>query len=183
LVVRLDTLASGGFTDIDSWEVFGLTAVDAGLGTCFGAAFDGRFVYLPPYADITDNYGATVARFDTTGSFTSASSWSAYATGVDGSAGPFEGSAFDGRYVYFAPMGTRNEVFVRYDTQGDFASDTSWSRVDLASLPGGSAGTRRIGTVFDGRYIYVGPDSNGIVQRFDAKQPRSLPSIDGGSFL
>jgi hypothetical protein len=45
--------------------------------------------------------------------------------------------------------------------------------------------TAYYGAVFDGRFAYFVPASNGTVARFDAKTPASLPHLPAwsGSFL
>lgn len=56
--------------------------------------------------------------------------------------------AFDGRYVYL----TGENLLVRYDTQADFSSKTSWNVIDLNALLGPGAGGAG---AFDGRYLYL----------------------------
>ena len=56
------------------------------------------------------------------------------------------------------------------DTKAPFASDSSWSFIDLAPiLPPTDGGFWDLG--FDGRYIYASPDYDGsIIARFDTTQ-------------
>jgi hypothetical protein len=82
--------------------VFDTTTVNANSKGFNGAVFDGRYVYLVPY-----NNGAfygQVTRYDTTGSFTAAGSYSVFdTTTVNANSKGFIGAVFDGRYVYLVP--------------------------------------------------------------------------------
>ena len=61
----------------------------------------------------------------------------------------------------------------RYDSQGDFASPTSWTKFDLTQLNAMASGFR--GATFDGRYVYFVPydhsdgSLSGTVARYDTK--------------
>src|ERR1700690_2478513 len=52
--------------------------------------------------------------------------------------GAFQGTTFDGRYVYFAPAifgaSANGSLITRYDTQADFTTPSSWSTFDLAAV-------------------------------------------------
>jgi hypothetical protein len=166
VVTRYDTQAS--FTAPSSWSTFGTMAVNA---TWFqGGAFDGRYIYLAPW-----HSGYPVARYDTQASFTAASSWSTFNLGDQRS-----GTAFDGRYIYLVGAARVTE---RYDTQASFTASSSWSTFDTTSANPDALDF--LGAVFDGRYIYLVPNGTGVVARFDAKRPRSMPSLPGwnGSFF
>ena len=175
VVARYDTLAA--FTTSASWSTFDMTTLNASIPTCEGAAFDGRYVYFAPSYD-----SGTVARYDTTATFTATSSWSTFdATTVDNNARFYAGATFDGRYVYFVPAGTAQPAVVaRYDTQVSFTSASAWSTFDLAAINGAAMGFR--GAVFDGRYMYLipyfsstvddgGSDVSGLVVRYDTTSP------------
>jgi hypothetical protein len=83
------------------------------------------------------------------------------------------GDSFDGRYVYFVPYG--GGIAVRYDTQGQgFGAVGSWEAYNLASLNGNAA--QFSGSAFDGQYVYFVPSGNGVIARFNARSPRSIPS-------
>ncbi|MGD0527249.1 MAG: hypothetical protein ABSE49_19060 [Polyangiaceae bacterium] len=80
----------------------------------------------------------------------------------------FQGGAFDGRYVYFAPNGSG--TVTRYDTHGSFTTFASWTTFDTTTLSPNAAGFD--GAVFDGRYVYFVPGHSaagytGVVARFD----------------
>jgi hypothetical protein len=97
--------------------------------------------------------------------------WSAFdTTTVDAGAKGFEGAAFDGRYIYFAPYtGAQSGIIARYDTQATFDAGVSWATFDLTAVDPAAKGFA--GAVFDGRYIYLAPRSNvdGLVVRYDTQ--------------
>lgn len=105
--------------------------------------------------------------------FASASSWATIDLGNVAAATGYEGSAFDGRYVYFAPANAPSFFgagrVLRYDTQSLFGSAASWSTFDLTSLDAAAKGYR--GAVFDGRFVYFVPKAaTGIVPRLDTRE-------------
>jgi hypothetical protein len=76
----------------------------------------------------------------------------------------FHGIVWDKRYVYFVPYqgpAGFHGVVTRYDTAADFADPKAWSTFDVATLNATARGF--LGGVFDGRYIYIAPYSNGGV--------------------
>jgi hypothetical protein len=165
VVARYDSHAP--FAQSDSWTVFDAGAVNArGFA---GGAFDGRYVYFAPRDGI--GLAGRVARYDTQASFGAAASWTTFdLTTVSARAQVCEGAAFDGRYVYFAPI---DGTAVRYDTQAPFDASTSWAAFDLSTVGSGGA---YAGATFDGRYVYLVPGGldgplNGTIVRFDAQAP------------
>jgi len=73
--------------------------------------FDGRYIYFVPtnHGDPDGPHGE-VLRYDTTGGFTTASSWDTFDPGSNGvgtDPDGYSGFVFDGRYMYFVP--DRNE--------------------------------------------------------------------------
>jgi hypothetical protein len=194
-ILRYDT--QGSFTSQSSWQGVDLTIPsilnDSNYSTFGGAIYDGRYLYLiPADANIHSSY---MARYDTQGTLTSASSW----TKVDLTSASilnssnykgFKGGVFDGRYIYLAPAhnGTVYSGYVvRYDTQGSFTSNTnsSWQAVDTAAFTGTSndgvtawsAFKGYDGAAFDGRYVYFVGGSNaftiraGTMARYDTTLP------------
>ena len=93
----------------------------------------------------------------------------------------FFGAAFDGRFIYFVPNGyvPIDGVVVRYDTTLAFATKSSWSAFDATTVNAAAKGFA--GAAFDGRYVYFVPYGNatrsGVVLRFDAKTPASMPAL------
>ena len=121
--------------------------------------------------------------------------WSVFDTStVVPSAANFQGAAFDGRYVYLAPLA--GSTVTRYDTQGSFTQRASWSTFDTSTLPVPAGDFS--GAVFDGRYVTFVPGGTakyaGIVARYDTGtggfasasawstfDTLSLPASDGGA--
>jgi len=191
VAARYDTTAS--FSSNGSWSTFdtkplldagpppeggaeGGSGADAGggLGTFFGSAFDGRYVYLLPGSGPP----AFAARFDTKASFTSAASWEAFdlAPLGGGKAYGFGGGTFDGRYVYVVPNQT--PILARYDTTASFTVvGAGWSSFDMSTLPDGGALNSFTGAVFDGRYVYLIPGGfSSIAMRYDTTGPLTMAS-------
>ena len=169
-VLRYDTTRA--FRDPASW-----TAHDVGAAhSSQSAAFDGRYVYFNPGQRAEPRAGGpvvsvrsprvtgmsadqalvpsgTVLRYDTRREFKDRASWESHdASGTDGhDTRDFDGSVFDGRYVYFAPL-THGAV-LRYDTTGSFGDRASWAAYDGVKRGLG----RTVGAIFDGRYVYLVP--------------------------
>jgi hypothetical protein len=176
--------AVGSGLDVSSsWSTFDMTMVNGLAEFDWGGAFDGKYVYFIPHAQ------AIVTRVDTSMSFTSAASWSAYdttqiATADGGGAPTYSGGAFDGRFIYAVPGS--GSTILRYDTTSTFVADCAWSSFDLnriASIDGGVS--QYSGAIFDGEYVYLVPFNGGLVARFDARSAGALPSLPAfhGSFL
>jgi hypothetical protein len=161
VTLRYDTQSD--FQSAAGWESYDAGATD-GLDTrgYAGAVFDGRYVYYVPFTDESARHGR-VLRYDTQGFFATATSWSAYDAGFTGGMTTvgYDGAAFDGRYVYFVPFGyepVAHGRVLRYDTQGDFQTITSWSAFD-AGATDGLVTTGYVGAEFDNRYVYFVPYS------------------------
>jgi hypothetical protein len=182
-VTRYDT--EGPFAESSSWTTFNVLDVDSNSVGYAGAAYDGRYVYLAPHGAGT-TYSGLLVRYDTGASFEALTSWSSFdATGVSPGAAGFFGCAFDGRYVYFVPSndGSLDGVVARYDSKGEFGTPSSWSTFNTTTLNASALGFA--GAAFDGRYLYLVPSVSGIVARFDARTPSSLPTLPAfyGSFF
>lgn len=164
-IVRYDITLD--FSAAASWSVFDLSSMSPPFPDFWGAAFDGRYVYLIPE---NNTLKGSVARYDTTASFTDPSSWSSFdpSTAIPLAKG-FRGAAFDGRYLYLVPymnpsaMNTDGLV-VRYDTSATFTDVASWSSFDTTTLNPNAKGY--YGAAFDGRHVYFVP-TDGVVARFD----------------
>ena len=94
----------------------------------------------------------------------------------NGDAHGYEGSAFDGRYLYLVPR--QSGLVARFDTQKPFRSLAAWSFLDIANVPltpgadGGAKDAGFVGAIFDGKYVYFVPASNplafnSLVARYD----------------
>jgi hypothetical protein len=165
-IARYDTQASGGFGAPASWSTFDITTVNAGAKGYVTAAFDGRYLYLTPHNNGTVYHGVS-ARYDTQADFTTASSWEVFdISTVNANAKGYLGSAFDGRYVYFAPYyngAAYSGIVARFDTQSPdgFTSKTAWSVFNVATVNGNEVGFYSM--TFDGRYLYLGQHVDGAV--------------------
>jgi hypothetical protein len=161
-----DDAALGGYhdlTDPASWSTFATTSLDENARDFAGAAFDGRYIYFVPYMGRTAR-GSLAVRYDTQASFNALSSWSIFdTTTVDANAKGFSGAAFDGRYVYLVPYDNdaRDGVVARYDTKATFTASSSWSTFDTTGVDARAKGFK--GATFDGRYVYLVPNDNGIL--------------------
>ncbi len=116
-VARYDTQAS--FNSAGAWMAFDTTPVTTTAMACWGAVFDGRYVYMVPWL------GSQIQRYDTTLPFGQQTSWSAFdSTTLDPNAQRFHGGVFDGRYVYFVP--SELSVVVRFDAKNPPAIPASY---------------------------------------------------------
>ena len=160
--LRYDT--QEGFTDPNAWQAY-----DIGYTHSYqSAAFDGRYIYFTPGYDAGGG-SAKVLRYDTRGSFTDAGSYTRYDAGETSGLKSvnYDGAAFDGRYVYFAPLNA-DGIALRLDTKGPFESRVSWTAVDVPALSGHNM-HMCVGAVFDGRYIYYVPYAHSVVVRLDTR--------------
>ena len=165
-LLRYDT--HGDFTSARSWR-----AHDVGHPmSCQSAAFDGRYIYCCPgyEKDRKTNHCSLMLRYDTQGSLTDPESYvlhdAANTGGLD--LGCYDGGVFDGRYVYFSPLGGIAKM-LRYDTHGGFSDKGSWQAFDAAEVSGLKMGAC-VGAAFDGRYVYYVPYANSVAIRFDTRQ-------------
>ncbi|MEM7165399.1 MAG: DUF4347 domain-containing protein, partial [Planctomycetota bacterium] len=167
-IVRYDTTAS--FSSVSSWDAYdpGSNGVGSDADGYSGATFDGQYLYFVPLDNGASQHGE-VLRYDTTGSFSTAGSWSAFdldAGGLGGDAEGFLDPTFDGRYVYFSPFDDGSGYIgnaVRYDTQGTFNSIASWAEYNPEDQGLGDDPVGYWGAAFDNRYVLYSPitDSGG----------------------
>jgi hypothetical protein len=173
-VVRYDT--QGDFKKAASWSAYDADKTD-GLNSIgyYGLASDGRYVYFVPFNDGT-NYHGIMLRYDTLSDFKKAASWSAYdASKIDGlDTVGYKWAEFDGRYIYYVPFRkdatNTHGIVLRYDTQGDFKKASSWQAYDAGQVQSLET-TGYVGAIFDQRYLYFVPYSQGTNQ-FHAKMLR-----------
>ena len=161
-----------GWNDFRSpscWTTFDLNlASPAGGAPGYeGVAFDGRYVYFAPKP------GSIIVRFDTaapslgSAGFADAKAWSSFDVKASLGFQPrFSGAVFDGRYVTFVPR-DKSPLVVRYDTTASFATAASWSTFDPTTLSPNAVGFA--GATFDGRYVYLVPQSQALVLRQDTR--------------
>lgn len=175
IATRFDTQSP--FASVGSWATF-----DLGVSGFETAAFDGRNVYFVP---ARGGANGLFVCYDTTAPFDAAGSWSSFDTSIANAAAKgFTGAAYDGQYMYFAPA-FGGSIATRYDTTSAFDAATAWTVFDTTKVDSNAKGFR--GAIFDGRYVYLVPFNNGnpdgVVARFDAKSPASLPPNYSGSFF
>lgn len=133
------------FKNAPSWTLFDPSVVASDLFAVHGMVFDGRYVYAVPFNGKLEDGGAPavpgVARFDTTGPFASAQSWTVHRLPVGSEV--FHGGVFDGRFVWLVPH--YGGKIVRYDTLAPFDDQASWQELSVAPLLGtrGLNGRRR----------------------------------------
>lgn len=182
VVARYDTRAA--FDVAASYQAFDLATVDANLRGFFGGTFDGKYVYLVPWIPRNARSGL-VTRYDIAAPFATAASWEKFdTTTVDPGAKGFNGSAFDGRYVYLVPGNNDmpDGILTRYDTQAPFATKTSWSTFDVSATKPQAAGF--VGAVFDGRSLFLPPFSAVLGMPTDTMLSYDTTTAfgDGGAF-
>ena len=146
-IVRFDT--EGDFQDPRNWrpkEVKGTADLDT--GGFDGGICDGRYVYFIPWTNSEGHHHCNVLRYDTLGDFDDPAAWSAcdagHAAGIDTIG--YNGGAFDGRFLYGAPVCDDNAFhgrILRYDTlaEGAFVlkcSDYGHNGGLSAAVPGPS---------------------------------------------
>jgi hypothetical protein len=84
-------------------------------------------------------------------------------TTVDPGSLGFQGSGFDGRYLYLAPNSSGQ--ITQYDTMQPFSAAASYSVFNMAALNASASGFS--GALFDGRYLYFVPSSQRQIARYD----------------
>lgn len=174
-ILRYDTTLS--FTVSSSYTTFALSDLSA-EGEYRGGVYDGRYVYFTQLVEGGTAFSnGTVICYDTTLSFTSTNSYTAFNPGPSGHAS----GVFDGRYIYFLPnASTASATVARYDTTLQCNDINSYTGFCLNQIYPFSR--RFLGGVFDGRYIYFVPDTNtfgsadGVVVRFDTTLPFNISS-------
>ncbi|UCD74428.1 MAG: hypothetical protein JSV91_11630 [Phycisphaerales bacterium] len=175
-VLRLDV--TGDFSDPSAWSRF--DPYEHGVGhnadtEYRGGVFDGRYVYFSPFAGDSAPFGE-VLRYDTAGDFADASSWDAYDAGANAvgeDPDGYDGAAFDGRYVYFAPLsndgGYHCEV-LRYDTAPDRVPDCNENGIldecDIASGYSDDLNNNGIPDECEGRPVRAGRQATGAADIF-----------------
>ncbi len=164
-VLRYNRMKS--FALSSAWEAYdaGKTGDMTTIGYK-GAAFDGTYIYFVPFRDQNESHGR-VLRYDTSKSFHSSASWSAFDAGnTDGLiTHGYVGAIYDKQYVYFVPYseGTQDfhAHFLRYNSQKDFCNSSSWESFDGSSIQGLTTKGYKY-AAYDGTYIYFVPYHNGI---------------------
>ncbi len=168
VVTRFDTTQP--FTSASSWSTFAMTQLVPAAKGYFGAVYTGTYVVFVPAGGATPL--PLVAAYITTQPFTSPSSWLTYdLSGLNAHASGFRGAAFDGQYVYLVPNdnGAPDGVVARYDAFDQFTSQGAWTFYDVTQVS--AAATGFAGGAFDGRYVYLVPNTGTLLVRFDTTAP------------
>jgi hypothetical protein len=172
VITRYD--ANLDFYIASSYSAFDASAVSTWSRGFYGAVFDGHYLYFVPNRINGVNSG-TVTRFDTTLSFSSASSYTCFnLTQLNSNNIGFIGGTYDGRYVYFVPNNSNQSGLVaRYDTTLSFTATSGFTCFDMKTVHSLAQGF--YGAIFDSRYIYFVPFNNGgaqsgLITRFDTQQ-------------
>jgi hypothetical protein len=163
--IRYDTMSD--FTSDQAWEACHLGAIVPGANAFFGAAFDGTFLYFPPYL------GTMVARLDArvTGRCDAPGRWSTFSiVGGDGGS-TFTGGVRAGTHIYFPP--NRQSAALSLDLTGDFLDAGSWTTFDLTIK--GKTQALCLGGASDDRWLFFAPNSTdptvATFTRYDLNAP------------
>lgn len=114
ILARYDTQAAFGAKA--SWSTFDVSATNAQAKGFVGAAFDGRFLFLPPFSAVLGTRGDLMLSYDTTTPFGDAGAFAAFPFASLGMTFKgYAGGGFDGRYVYFTPY--FGSTVIRYDAR------------------------------------------------------------------
>jgi hypothetical protein len=130
--------------------------------------------------DVTSTGAVQSAQLTVTGDYAYSdladmTKWSTFDVSTkNASAKGFNGTVFDGRYIYLVPFDNGNGsngdgVIARYDTQAPFAASASWSTFDISTVS--SAAVAFSGGAFDGRYLYLAPTTGSLAARYDTRAP------------
>lgn len=187
------------FNSASSWQLFNPKSPASSKKGYAGAVYDGKYIYFVPKgsnkggsatADLLAQEAGKpagsaamhgdVLRYDTRAPFASANSWTTFdpsANGIGSNARGYNGAAFDGTYIYFAPYinssGPHGEV-LRYNTKQAFASASSWTTFNVSTGGVNADAKGYIGAAFDGQFVYFSPyydgkAYHGRVLRYDTK--------------
>jgi len=163
--LRFDTRAS--FDSLSAWSSFDTLTLDDSAGGYRGGAFDGRYLYLSPYGDLSSGALLTkplATRYDTQADFAAKASWATFDMSALSNTPGYAGAVFDGKYVYFPAADFRGRL-TRFDTRGAFEAASSWAVFEMSSALSG-VNDQFNGGVFDGRYLYLVPESK-VAVRYD----------------
>ena len=169
-LLRYDTQAD--FKDPAAWEAHDAQLPHSGQGL----AFDGQYLYFCPgytrssTGGLDDENSGHILRYDTRAPLKDPASYAVFnAQQLHPEAACFDGAAFDGRHIYFAPL-TSGHV-LRYAVAGDFADPQSWGLYDARPL----GMQMNVGAVFDGQHIYFCSYGNSTMLRYDTAAPFDDP--------
>ncbi len=137
-----------------------------------GGTFDGRYMYFVPQSTATGAVYNAI-RYDTFATFAVSASYTTFNLVSLGGNTPVEmnGLVFTGRYVYFCPFNatTIPGQLIQYDTTLPFTSASSYAIFNIT--PYYTSGASPIGTVFDGRFLYLLMWNTQTLVRYDTLLP------------
>lgn len=81
----------------------------------------------------------------------------------------FKGTCYDGRYIYYAPYGSR--YFVRQDTKYALDQTSTFEQMEVESVNRDMTTGGWFGCVFDGRHVFYIPSYNNHVVRYKLGHP------------
>jgi len=187
VVLRYDTHAD--FKDPSSYEAYDARNA-AGLDTrgYYGGIFDGQHVYFVPRQIDGAAGHSRLLRYDPTQPFKAPGAWDAHDIGE---AHTSQSGGSDGRYIYLSPgfwdpgeESLQCSQVIRFDTQADFHSASSYARAEIDGVDGLGAANFD-GAAFDGRYVYFVPLYKAIVARYDTaadfEEPASWQAFSAAS--
>ena len=168
VVTRYDTTQT--FTTPGSWSTFDLTQLPvpgaAQAKGYFGAVYTGTLAIFVPAGGAAPS--PLVAAYATTLPFSSATSWQIYdLSGLKTQARGFRGAVFDGQYAYLVPNnnGSPDGFVARYDATQQLTDQSAWTFYDITQVS--AAATGFAGGAFDGRYVYLVPNTGTVLARYD----------------
>ena len=179
-----------GFTTLglreDLVESIDLASINANYVGYATACFDGRYLYLTPYANGSGMQGYFL-RYDTTAAFTTGNVDVMDLTTISASFKGFTATTFDGRYIYLVQGHDGTSYagkFLRYDTQASFTAAGSYAYIDLFLVDPYLVGIYSL--CFDGRYVYgitnikdwATSTYTGHLFRYDTSQSFATGNVD-----
>jgi hypothetical protein len=175
VVTRFDTTMA--FGSAASWATFDMTQLPGAAMAkgYFGAVYTGTLVLFVPAGGASPS--PLVAAYEpSTLPFSSTSLWQTFdLSGLNVHASGFHGAAFDGQYVYLVPHnnGSPDGLVARYDSTQQFTSVSAWTFFDITQVNAAAIGFA--GGAFDGRYVYLVPNTGTLVARFDTTAAFGTP--------
>jgi len=169
---------------IDQKDIFAKSLDKGKLGTTpytnafRGTVFDGQYIYLAPKDSKYFVRYDTKIGFDQTAAYEALEITNIQVDATNGAS--FYGCTFDGNYIYFVP--SYNNSIVRYKIGHRFTDATSWEVFDLSNYFGVLKTNTFAGAIYDGRFVYLIPNSISFGLRYDTSLQFTDPDawISGG---
>ncbi|EKD70390.1 MAG: hypothetical protein ACD_46C00544G0002 [uncultured bacterium] len=191
LISKLQRNSSMSSNNIISYDATDAGGSNINSGNYTKPSFDGRYIYSISIP--RSGFTSRVIRYDTYNGFNNPASWAGFTpyqlrkSNDNHWYSGYSTSVYDGRYLYFVPQYFENEpgrmhgFTLRYDTQGQLDSASSWKSFDIKSLDGMNDLVFFRDGLFDGRYVYfVGGGTKPSVGQKVARYDTTL-SFDNAS--